>query len=86
MEALRHEAWAQAVVWVPAIAVALGLLLLFFVLARVAHFGVLRIVGRTRAHGPLGQLLASIARIALRAEGQHRQPARRRADPALPAV
>ena len=65
MEELRQEAWAQAVVWVPAIAVALGLLILFFVLARVAHFGVVRIVSRTRAHGPLGHLLASIARIAL---------------------
>lgn len=60
MEELRHEAWAQAVVWVPAIAVALGLLLLFFVLARVAHFGVLRIVGRTRAHGPLGVNITGI--------------------------
>ena len=65
MEELRQEAWAQAVVWVPAVAVALGLVILFFVLARLAHFGVLRIVARTRAHGPLGQLLASIARITL---------------------
>ena len=65
MDDLQQEAWAQVVVWVPAIAVALGLLVLFFVLARVAHFGVLRIVSRTRAHGPLGQLLASIARITL---------------------
>ena len=65
MEELRREALAQAIVWVPAFCVALGLLILFLILSRVAHFGVLRIVQRTRAHGPLGELLASIARIAL---------------------
>lgn len=65
MEELRREAVAQAIVWVPTIAVALSVLLLFLVLSRVAHFGVLRIVERTRAHGPLGQLLASIARVGL---------------------
>jgi small-conductance mechanosensitive channel len=65
VEELRREAVAQAIVWVPTIAVALGVLLLFLVLSRVAHFGVLRIVERTRAHGPLGQLLASIARVGL---------------------
>lgn len=65
MEELRREALAQAVVWVPTIAVALGLIILFVVLSRVAHFGVLRIVERTRAHGPLGHLLASIARVTL---------------------
>ena len=65
MEELRREAVAQAIVWVPTVAVALSVLLLFLVLSRVAHFGVLRIVERTRAHGPLGQLLASIARVGL---------------------
>ena len=65
MDDLRHEAWAQAVVWVPTILVALGLLLLFYILARIAHFGVLRIIERTRARGPLSQLLAIIARITL---------------------
>ena len=65
MEELRREALAQAIVWVPTVAVALSVLLLFLVLSRLAHFGVLRIVERTRAHGPLGQLLASIARISL---------------------
>ena len=65
MEELRREALAQAIVWVPAFCVALGLLILFLVLSRAAHFGVLRIVQRTRAHGPLGELLASVARIAL---------------------
>jgi small-conductance mechanosensitive channel len=65
VEELRREALAQAIVWVPAFCVALGLLILFLILSRVAHFGVLRIVQRTRAHGPLGELLAGIARIAL---------------------
>ena len=65
MEELRREALAQAIVWIPTFLVALGLLILFLFLARVAHFGVLRIVHRTRAHGPLGELLASIARIGL---------------------
>ena len=65
MEELRREALAQAIVWVPTVAVALSLLLLFLVLSRLAHFGVLRVVERTRAHGPLGQLLASVARVSL---------------------
>ena len=65
MESLRQEFAAQVIVWVPAIFVALGLLLFFFVLARLTHFAVLRIVARTRAHGPLGVLLASVARITL---------------------
>ena len=49
----------------PTVAVAFSVLLLFLVLSRFAHFGVLRIVQRTRAHGPLGELLASIARVGL---------------------
>ena len=65
MEELRREALAQAIVWVPTVAVALSLLVLFLVLSRLAHFGVLRIVERTHAHGPLGDLLASIARVGL---------------------
>ena len=65
MEELRREALSQAIVWLPTIAVALSLLLLFMVLSRVAHFGVLRIVERTSAHGPLGHLLASVARVTL---------------------
>jgi len=65
VEELRREALSQAIVWVPAFCVALGLLILFLILSRLAHFGVLRIVQRTRAHGPLGELLASIARIGL---------------------
>ena len=65
MDELRQEAIAQAIVWVPTVAVALSLLILFLFLSRAAHFGVLRVVERTRAHGPLGQLLASIARISL---------------------
>jgi len=65
VEELRREALAQAILWVPTVAVALSLLVLFLVLSRLAHFGVLRIVERTRAHGPLGQLLASVARISL---------------------
>jgi small-conductance mechanosensitive channel len=65
VEELRREALSQAIVWVPAFCVALGLLILFLIVSRLAHFGVLRIVQRTRAHGPLGELLASIARIGL---------------------
>jgi small conductance mechanosensitive channel len=65
VEDLRREVLAQAILWVPTFLVALGLLLLFLLLSRVAHFGVLRIVERTRAHGPLGALLASVARIGL---------------------
>ena len=65
MEELRREVLAQAIVWVPAVFVAFGLMLLFMVLSRAAHFGMLRIVDRTRAHGPIGDLLASIARVSL---------------------
>ena len=65
MEELRREVVAQAILWAPTVAVALSLLLLFFLLSRAAHFGVLRVLERTRAHGPIGQLLASIARLTL---------------------
>ena len=65
MEELSREAWSQAVVWVPTVLVALGLVLLFSILSRAAHFAVLRVVQRTRAHGPLGELLAGVARISL---------------------
>ena len=65
MEELRREALAQAILWVPTLAVALSLLIFFLILSRLAHFGVLRIVERTRAHGPLGELLASVARVGL---------------------
>ena len=44
---------------------ALSIFLLFSLLSRAAHFGVLRIVQRTSAHGPLGELLATVARISL---------------------
>jgi small-conductance mechanosensitive channel len=65
VEELSREAWSQAVLWVPTVLVALGLILLFSILSRAAHFAVLRVVQRTRAHGPLGELLASVARISL---------------------
>jgi small conductance mechanosensitive channel len=65
VEELSREAWSQAVLWVPTVFVALGLILLFSILSRAAHFAVLRVVQRTRAHGPLGELLASVARISL---------------------
>jgi small-conductance mechanosensitive channel len=65
VDELRREAIAQAIVWVPTFAAALGLLILFLVLSRLAHFGVLRVVRQTRAHGPLGELLASFARVGL---------------------
>lgn len=65
MEALSREAWAQAIAWAPTVLVALGIFLAFSLLSRAAHFGVLRIVRRTRGHGPLGEFLASVARISL---------------------
>jgi small-conductance mechanosensitive channel len=65
VEELSREAWAQAVAWVPTLLVALSIFLLFSLLARAAHFAVLRLVRRTRAHGPLGEMLASVARISL---------------------
>jgi len=65
VEELQREAVAQAVLWVPTLFVALALLIFFLILSRLAHFGVLRIVQRTRAHGPLGELLASVARVGL---------------------
>ena len=65
MEELQREAVAQAVLWVPTLCGALALLIFFLILSRLAHFGVLRIVQRTRAHGPLGELLASVARVGL---------------------
>jgi len=65
VEELSREAWAQAVVWVPTVLVALSIFLLFSLLSRAAHFTVVRIVQRTSAHGPLGELLASVARITL---------------------
>jgi len=65
VEELSREAWAQAVVWVPTVLVALSIFLLFSLLSRAAHFTVVRIVQRTSAHGPLGELLANVARITL---------------------
>ena len=60
MEELQREAVAQAVLWVPTLFVALALLIFFLILSRLAHFGVLRIVQRTRAHGPLGVKIMGI--------------------------
>jgi hypothetical protein len=57
---LQREAVAQAVLWVPTLFVALALLIFFLILSRLAHFGVLRIVQRTRAHGPLGVNITGI--------------------------
>jgi len=65
MDDLSREAWSQAVVWVPTVLVALGLVLFFSILSRAAHFAVMRVVERTQAHGPLGALLASVARVSL---------------------
>jgi len=60
VEELQREAVAQAVLWVPTLFVALALLIFFLILSRLAHFGVLRIVQRTRAHGPLGVKIMGI--------------------------
>jgi small-conductance mechanosensitive channel len=69
LDELRQEFVAQAVAWAPTVGVALGLLVLFAVLARVANFTVLRLVRRRQAHIALGQLLASVARVSLNALG-----------------
>lgn len=69
MDELRQEFVRQAVVWAPTVGVALGLLVFFSLLARVAHFAVLRLVRRKRAHVALGELLASVAHVALNALG-----------------
>ena len=69
MDQVRHEFVAQAVAWAPTIGVAIGLLVFFAVLARVAHFAVLRVVRRRRAHLALGELLASVAHVSLNALG-----------------
>lgn len=69
MDEFRDEFWRQAVVWAPTVGVALGLLVFFSLLARVAHFAVLRVVRRRHAHVALGELLASVAHVALNALG-----------------
>ena len=69
MDELREEFWRQAVVWAPTVGVALGLLVLFSLLARIAHFTVVRLVRRRRAHVALGELLASVAHLSLNALG-----------------
>jgi small conductance mechanosensitive channel len=65
LDELRQEFVAQAVLWLPNVGVALALLVVFAVLARIAHFGVLRIVRRKQAHVALGELLASVAHLGL---------------------
>ena len=69
MDELRQEFVAQALAWAPTVGVALALLAFFAVLARLARFAVLRVVRRKRGHLPLGELLASIAHVALTALG-----------------
>lgn len=69
MDEFRQEFIRQAVVWAPTVGVALALLVFFSVLARFAHFAVLRLVRRRRAHIALGELLASVAHIGLSALG-----------------
>ncbi len=69
MDELRQEFIAQAVAWAPTVGVAIGLLLLFAILARIAHFTALRLVRRQRAHVALGELLANVARVSLNALG-----------------
>jgi small-conductance mechanosensitive channel len=69
LDDVRREFVAQAVAWAPTIGVAIGLLVFFAVLARLAHFAVLRVVRRRRAHIALGELLASVAHVSLNALG-----------------
>jgi small-conductance mechanosensitive channel len=65
LDELRNEFASQALVWLPSVGVAIGLLVFFGLLARVAHFAVLRVVRRKKAHVALGELLASLARVSL---------------------
>ncbi len=69
MDQFREEFWRQAVLWAPTVGVALGLLVFFSLLARIAHFAVIRLVRRRRAHVALGELLASVAHVSLNALG-----------------
>jgi small-conductance mechanosensitive channel len=69
LDELHRQFVAQALLWAPTFGVAFGLLLVFAVLARIAHFTVLRLVRRRNAHSALGQLLASVARVSLIALG-----------------
>lgn len=69
MEELRREFVAQALAWAPTIGVALGLLVFFAVLARLARFAVLRLVHRRRGQVPLAEFLASVAHVSLTALG-----------------
>jgi small conductance mechanosensitive channel len=69
LDELRQEFIAQALAWAPTVGVALGLLVFFAVLARVAQFAALRLVRRRRAHVALGELLASVAHLSLNALG-----------------
>ena len=94
MEELRREALSQAIVWGPPFFVALSPLVLFLVHSRVAHFGVLRIVQRTRAHGPLGVNITGIVAglgltgfaLGYALKDSISNLLSRRDDPALPAV
>jgi small conductance mechanosensitive channel len=69
LDELRREFIAQALVWAPTVGAALGLLVLFALLARLARFAVLRVVHRRRGHVPLAELLASIAHVSLNGLG-----------------
>jgi small conductance mechanosensitive channel len=69
LDELRQEFIAQALAWAPTVGVAIGLLVFFAVLARVAQFAALRLVRRWRAHVALGELLASVAHVSLNALG-----------------
>jgi small-conductance mechanosensitive channel len=69
LDELRQEFLRQAVAWAPSVGVALGLLVFFSLLARLAHFAVVRLVRRRRAHVALGELLASVAHVSLNALG-----------------
>lgn len=65
MDPLRQEFVDQAIAWAPTVGVALGLFVFFALLARFAHFAVLRIVRRRQAHLALAELLASITHVSL---------------------
>lgn len=69
MDEVRQEFFRQAVAWAPTVGVALGLLVFFSLLARIARFAVIRLVRRRRAHTALGELLASVAHVSLNALG-----------------
>jgi small conductance mechanosensitive channel len=62
---MKEQFFEQALVWAPTFAVALAILLVSWVTARLAHGGIHRIAHRTGMHASLTFLLARLARVGL---------------------